>query len=1269
MATKIQQFFRKGIVKISLIVIALLAVAITCLHLWFVHNSNRLLIDLVNSRSNGKLKLELSRVNFSFFSNEVKIHRARISSTAKDKSKITYQVSFQKISLSTNSLLSAFFQDALEIHKIKLYDPVVEVYSKQKDTSNIAKNGLSLGAELGKIYHSIEDGIIALNTHSISLENAKIILNNTSEKGKKPLVFSNIFFTLKKMNKGDAPKGQYASNNDILFSSSNQDITFTDGIHQLLFKRLVIQKAKNIILDSCTIIALPTPETHSSYNIHFKRLALIGVNFRALSELNMVKADSVYCEGPNTDLTLNSRGRDSTNVSEKLSKPEKILREFAGDLDIGFLGVMDGDIHLNITGKKRQSNIHSGKVNFQITNLRVNPDSSQEISLKTFDMLIKGYHLYNKDSSCMYSFDSIRFANDKLLLNNFSVHTTSGANKERSYRNFSMPSFELLGVDWPELIFDQNLKANEANLIDPTITYIKNSKVEISKKSLFITSHQNFDDFMDIGSLNIINGNLNIQWGEDKTLQLQGFNLSVYGDNLSDYKRVKLREDIESLFFRQGYLKAGDINARFSNITFKTNAPVRADEVIVNNDEGGIDSRLKDVSIKNIYSEENSDKIVIDGLQWANGNIRINAMLRGKPGRKKTSIVVNNISGKNTQFNFKKDAITCDAFVSGVKATSLQKDAGLPMQINGLKLNGNDLVFSNAALFAHTGKFAISDNNQDFTDLHLENNGHSGTLVIDVRAASLSNNIYSLFKAQLNFNNILLESPKIDFKKKVNAQVVTRSNVAGPVIHIDHLMMKEPAISLQLGDEISHKQIVLPSSKGGEIKSDNIHLSSGGISMETLGIKTKELYIKGMQNDFNAGNGVNAEFSKVNIAKEGNTSDWNAILKRLSLKNSDPYVFNIKKNKLLVKDIELENCNITSSSLKNISELLNANRSAVIKTSKAKYVTPAATMQCNNVNYSAASRELTLDSLQYRPIQSRDAFISANPYQVDYITFAAGAANISGFDMTTFLNGKSFVAQKLKLSRPSISVYRDKLPSFQEGVTKKLFTDQIRGIPLSLSIGEISIDDGKVVYTERNDKSRMEGSLVLTNLKGNISNVTNSPGNFKDSLAIALTGVMLDKADFDFKLKQSYSDKLAGFTMGISLEPAPLSFLNPLLAPLSNVKFTSGTLDKLDMNATGNENAASGKMTFYYTNLHIQLLKNGGVEKTAFIKRRESDLVNFFMLKNDNTSRTGLVYFKRIKDRSFFNYINKIIFSGLATSTGAKSNRRYVKDMRDDGVK
>ena len=100
--------------------------------------------------------------------------------------------------------------------------------------------------------------------------------------------------------------GRYLDNNNIIFSSSNQDISLTDGIHKLQFKKLVVQQARSIILDSCTIIALPTQTSGNSYNIHFKRLALIGVDFDTLYKTNLIKADSVYCENPVSNINLNS---------------------------------------------------------------------------------------------------------------------------------------------------------------------------------------------------------------------------------------------------------------------------------------------------------------------------------------------------------------------------------------------------------------------------------------------------------------------------------------------------------------------------------------------------------------------------------------------------------------------------------------------------------------------------------------------------------------------------------------------------------------------------------------------------------------------------------------------------------------------------------------------------------------------------------------------------------------------------------------------------
>ncbi|MEO7960063.1 MAG: hypothetical protein ABIR19_00870, partial [Ginsengibacter sp.] len=1226
------------------------------LYTWFIHNSNRLLTEMVNEKSGGKLKLQLSRVNFDFFSNEVKVHTAKITSTGADKNKITYRVNFQKITLTTNSLWSAFFSNSLEIRKIKLYDPVIEVFSRRKDSADDTKNNLSLGSELGKLYHSVVDAIISLNTHSISLINAKLILNS----GQKPLVFSNINFALKKLNKNRASGGKYVANNNIQFNSSNQDISLTDGIHQLMFKKLVIQNGRDIILDSCTIIAFQTLESHSSYNIHFKRLALKGVDFNAWYKNNLIKADSVYCEDPITNINLSSAASQGRSIDKTITGADKILRDFAGNLNIRFLGVMNGNIHLNISGKKSQSNIHSGKVNFQIENLRISPDSSKLISLKVFNLLVKGYQLFNKDSTCIYSFDSVRFANDKLVLNNFSVHTASGINKIRSYRNYSMPYFELIGVDWSELFFNQNLKADEAVLLDPTITYKQIAGVELTKKSFLITSHRNFDELMDIGRISIINGNVNLEWGENKSLRLQGFSANLLGDNIVDYRHVQLREDVESLFFQNGYLEVGDFNAGLKNITFKTNENIHVGQLTIGNDLTGLDAKLNDISLKNIYAEENGT-IVMDGLQWNNGAITLKAIPGSKTPSKKASLLFKDVLGANTQFTWTRDSGICSAFMSNLRVSSLTKDNSSPLEIHGLVMNGRQFTFSNIVTTVHAGDFKLSDHSQEFMNAHFESNSYKGNLAMDIPSATLTSNINSLFIKGLNFRNIVLIAPVISFRRRDISAPTAHENAITPGVNIDHLTIKEPVVTLEFEKDRSKKTISLAYSKGSEIKAESINVSPQAINIEDIFLKAKKGKITGLEREWDVDNGLDLKLAKIKILKLGDSTVWSAILNHLRLQHSDGFTFNIKQDKVFLKDISIENCGVSSVSLSNIVQWLRSNQSALFRTSAAKYITKNYSSQISNASFDARLKLLKLDSFSCSPVISRDSFIASHPYQTDYIRFQSGNVRLYGFDIIKFISEKSLSIQEANLSQPAISVYRDKLPPFQAGVRKPLFTEQFKSISFPVLINQVTIHDGKVSYTERNEKNRLEGDLVLTHLNGNISNLTNYSPAPNDSLSITLAGQMQDKVAFDIKLNQSYNDRQQGFSMTLNIQPTPFNILNPLLANLSNVKFTSGGIDKFQLNAVGNDDLAKGTIKFYYHDLHIQLLKDGGVQKTAFIKRRESDLVNFLFLKNDNNSRTGAIYFKRLKDFSFFNYINKIIFSGISSSVNTRRNKKYVK--------
>ena len=1269
MLTKSHRPFRKHFLKLGIALVCAFIIGLGAGYAWFVYNSKSILINLFNERSGGRLKLKLAEATFDFINSNVNIREANITSTDKNNGTNRYQVSFRKIKLHTNSIWSLLYHRSLEIKEIKAYDPIIDVYNNHLKNNPDSANQLSIGAELGKIYNSIEEGISALHTHSIYVINARLVLHDTAP-GKAPIVLSNIYFTLKKLNKYRDQPGKYFAKNDIDFSSSNQDIALSDGIHKLIFKKLSIKQARSIILDSCTIVALPAYESGNSYSISFKRLALVGVDFNALGKKSIIRADSVYCEIPAANINLNSSQADSNKAAKGIPDIESIIKTFSGNLDLGFVGVTDADIHLNVRGKKSRSDFHSGKVNFQIKNLRINPDSSQLISLKNFDMMVKGYQLYNADSTSIFSFDSVRFSNDKLLLNDFSVHTVSGKDKIRNYRDYNVHYFALLGIDWSELIFDQYLTASKAILYDPVINFKKDRKVEISKKSNLFNSTYTLDDFMAINELEIVNGTININWGTNNSLQLNGLNLALLGKNFTDIKHVRLYNDVEKLSFDNGLFKIGDINAQLKNVIFDANNQLHAGELVIKNNTGQIDSKIEDVTINTLYSENNNKSFVVDGLLWRKGAIRVNVSAEGNRHHRNTSLLLKNIQGKQTSLQIVKNENKADAFINDVQIESIFKNYDGPLEMKGLKLAGEKMNFANASMQVKSAKFNLADNVQEFKDAAFQQNNASSSLIVTVPFVQLKGDFNKYFSKDIHLKNILLESPDINFRQQFDSSTISKSSSKISSIKIDHLNITEPVLNLMLQDSLSHRSVLLPYSKASKIIIDDVAIDSDKITAGDFNLHSgKAIYSVGDEKVVDIDSNIDVSLQKINYPVEAKSHSWRALLAKLSLKNSKGFTFNIKENHLLLKDMSVGNVALNDDAIKNPIKFFIANPGAWFNTSSANYVNKHSLLHIDNIKFNGAKKELRVDSISYHPLISRDSAIASSHYQMDYIYFNAGIAVLTGADLAKLFNENFLALQTVDLDHPFISVYRDKFPPLQPGIRKKLFTEQIKKIDLPLTIKKVLIKDGEVSYTERNAKSRLDGTLALTHLNGSIDNIKNDQLQQGDSLSVNVAGRLLDKAPFKVDIHQSYNDPLFGFRLKLHIEPVSLSILNPLLAPLSNVKFITGYLDNFEMNAIGNENVAWGKMKFYYHDMHIKLLKKGGTEKTKLLKSTESNLVNFFYVRNNNTSRTGLIYFERLKDFSFFNYMTKIIFSGIGTSIGAHKNSKYERLYRKNDLK
>ena len=109
------------------------------------------------------------------------------------------------------------------------------------------------------------------------------------------------------------------------------------------------------------------------------------------------------------------------------------------------------------------------------------------------------------------------------------------------------------------------------------------------------------------------------------------------------------------------------------------------------------------------------------------------------------------------------------------------------------------------------------------------------------------------------------------------------------------------------------------------------------------------------------------------------------------------------------------------------------------------------------------------------------------------------------------------------------------------------------------------------------------------------------------------------------------------------------------------MKIVSGTVDSFFLRAIGKEDLALGEVNMYYHNLRIKLYKNAELNESTFFTKAASFFANTFVIRKNNSGKPGIVYFQRIRDRSFFNYIVKMTFSGMAASIGVKKNKKYLK--------
>jgi len=522
-------------------------------------------------------------------------------------------------------------------------------------------------------------------------------------------------------------------------------------------------------------------------------------------------------------------------------------------------------------------------------------------------------------------------------------------------------------------------------------------------------------------------------------------------------------------------------------------------------------------------------------------------------------------------------------------------------------------------------------------------------------------------------NDIDITFPHATLALKASGPATGKKETKFPPLEFNRISIQQPEINFS---QITDKGKQKLEWNGKSSKNNSLNLTGIKIDNEKADFKKMDFTLNHFMfsdrkgNIYKAGNGeISAQLKDVTAKKEvDKTWGWKTIVENFSAKNFLMDSLGKQLGMLNLDMLKLENFSLSSSSLSNPSRIADENSVAEIKEFTGQYNDTKKHFSWYNAGFDQKKKNITVDSFSYHPTPGQDEYIASQPYQSDYLRTKTGKILITGVDPSFYLRDTVMKIQNIFIEDLVLTDFRDMRPPFHAGIIKPLPAHLIQKIPFNISVDTLRITNGQTSYSELNSKNLETATIPITKMTVKVFPIKNYDLKNTDTIRIQVNGYLMDSIWIRLRIRESYTDSLAGFFMTVRIKPTKLLILNPIFEPLSSVRLQSGELDTLSLRVIAKDYFAYGEMKMYYHDLKIKFLNSGTEIKKGFLTGLKTFVANSFVIRNKNKSRRGRIFFLRNRERSFINYIVKITMSGVASSVGAKNNRkilrRYKKELR-----
>lgn len=1234
-------------------------------HFWFVNHAEDILAELVNRQSNGKLKLQVEKFSYNWFKKRMELRKAVFYTTDDSTSPNNYRIEVERLQLRLKKFYPLIAGKTLLIDSLKLVNPVITVTSLRVPDNKKDGETLSIPQEMGRVYNSIRDALKVLEVDRFQIDNGKFSMVNKADPAanEKPVAISNIYFHLDNL-RVDSAQGQ--SRDKILFSdnlalqTTHQDIFFPDGRHRLSFSNFRINLQHKLAeFDSCTITANKGDSGNNSFTVFFDKLKMTNIDFDTLYRSELIKADSVYCINPRFALNVNLKDNEPTVNTPRL---DELVQQLTGDLQLKFVIVENGSFDINTVRLGHPSSFVSTHNNFEMQGLRIKKDAPRPLTVERFAMAIRNSENFVRDSAFSVQFDSILLINNRISLSNFAYKEYKNG---KSVNRVAMPQFELYGLSWDHLVFDRRLKAEQIVLYKPVINYDLSRSGNDRPGDIF-KALQEVNKLLQLHNLNIINGQLNLDFRNNAKLQLDNVTSFVTAQQLMKSRNLTgIQQAVNMLTFQKGSFTMDGLDAELEDMALTSSGNQLKAASINIRKKGQLAIQAKNISILSMLIDEKQKQLLLGGVKWDQASMDITTQSPSSSRQQPGDITIQNINGSKTTLNIHSPPNDISLYLQSVSANAFST-AGKKWQLDGFAATGNDLTLKNKRSLLQVDRFNITDKQpSSLENIRYTQQGNRDSVSIQITSANMVADINSLINKDFRVQSLTINKPLANMYLAGEAEEETdKEPDKWPMISIDKLRIQQPDIYIRKQEENETGWLVWKGADNNFLELEQLTTNNEGTGLKAgrLSFLLNRFSFRNKKGKtFNTREGqLSAEAEKLAFHKnEAGAWDWKGKLAQLSAR--DFVLDSIDKNagKLVIVTAKLNDLAVSSSLLLNLYELVKHNTNFTLREITGNYQNNHNRFEWHNINFDKNTQGLSLDSFSYRPMQSQEDFVKTHPYQIDYAIVKTGRVNINGVNLERFLKDTVLDMRSISVDNARLDDFRDKRLPREPGIVRPLPVDHLKMFPAKISIDSLQLRNAWVKYGEYNEKTEVSGWIHVNRLNGLITSIRNYGASASDSLSIRATAYLEDSVFTALQTKGSYTDTAGGFVMQLQMGKADLKVLNHALGPLAGATLKSGYLDTMTMHVTGNNQVAYGEMVMAYRDLKVLLNGKPNQEKKSFFRGAVNSLVNT-ILRNKNTDRKGTVFFIRLHDRSALNYLVKITLSGVGSSVGLGKNRRQL---------